>query len=180
MKVHGHCWVRFQSTLPARGSDAPCAPVFARPTVFQSTLPARGSDVQILNRFRLPRSFNPRSPRGGATLHISPVADGVHSFNPRSPRGGATHGSRGRIYPSAFQSTLPARGSDAIRGMGASSSSLFQSTLPARGSDRAGLTPPADCGVSIHAPREGERPGALDTPGGLRCFNPRSPRGGAT
>ena len=35
-------------------------------------------------------------------------------------------------------------------------------------------------GVSIHAPHEGERPSAARLEAPQACFNPRSPRGGAT
>src|SRR5690606_3368432 len=101
--------------------------------------------------------FNPRSPRGGATL-VGPVVRAI----------------------AAFQSTLPARGSDLVGGGGQAASVGFQSTHPARGSDfqRRRASRLAECfnprsprggatctetqtaqadGVSIHAPREGER-----------------------
>ena len=80
----------------------------------------------------------------------------------------------------------------------------FQSTLPTRGSDAVADYNNRRCGVSIHAPHEGERPISNKPPhsivhvsihapheGERRCvdtggqyararFNPRSPRGGAT
>ena len=83
--------------------------------------------------------------------------------------------------------------------------SVFQSTLPTRGSDGGiWFYSRMECGISIHAPHEGERPqkkhlfyrarifqSTLPTRGsdpavapppwvGLWDFNPRSPRGGAT
>ncbi len=81
---------------------------------------------------------------------------------------------------------------------------MFQSTLPTRGSDAAEHPAPEPTAVSIHAPHEGERlstprvnssavkfQSTLPTRGSdawarlrgtihRRCFNPRSPRGGAT
>ena len=81
---------------------------------------------------------------------------------------------------------------------------MFQSTLPTRGSDLSTAVRCPTLGVSIHAPHEGERPkhityacaynilfqstlptrgsdaAALGTRNYHRCFNPRSPRGGAT
>ncbi len=57
-----------------------------------------------------------------------------------------------------FRSTLPARGSDTDATYLATALLVFQSTLPARGSDQ---------NLCIYAPF-------------VKCFNPRSPRGGAT
>ena len=58
------------------------------------------------------------------------------NFNPRSPQGGATAFSNGSILPLIFQSTLPARGSDALN---------------------SGLDDGIVQLISIHAPRKGER-----------------------
>ena len=151
-------WRAFQSTLPARGSDfynqCDCKTSYAisihapregerrqhargivRKMKFQSTLPARGSDRQAFVCSLLQPYFNPRSPRGGATSicpqECTPTAD----FNPRSPRGGATF--------------MPATSAEPT--------SKFQSTLPARGSDGDWITLELPQGISIHAPREGER-----------------------
>ena len=103
-------------------------------------------------------NFNPRSPRGGATGTDNTRAT-TGNFNPRSPRGGATARLRKIIM-------LPLK---------------FQSTLPARGSDRGMPLAKAAGKISIHAPREGERPW-VRIPGRKwpSDFNPRSPRGGAT
>ena len=173
---------------------------------FQSTLPTRGSDPRHNTQSRPPRGFNPRSPRGGATRHqhklyISyrmfqstlPTRGSDHMaaasrqrgkscFNPRSPRGGATKqdsvimgeakvsihaphegerlGAGGGLHcRPLFQSTLPTRGSDHSHAPLRSPSAMFQSTLPTRGSDL--------CTVFFLMRRK-------------VCFNPRSPRGGAT
>ena len=80
----------------------------------------------------------------------------------------------------AFQSTLPARGSDARARAGCGGNSVFQSTLPARGSDVPPMPHRSRGQVSIHAPREGERPAAPKPSLTPKSFNPRSPRGGAT
>ena len=79
-------------------------------------------------------------------------------FNPRSPRGGATFNYKAAPSPTAFQSTLPTRGSDGLH----------------HGHIRAVLR------ISIHAPHEGERRKICGTRKGAAYFNPRSPRGGAT
>ena len=96
--------------------------------------------------------------RGSDKLQIlMPTANDC--FNPRSPRGGAT-------FQNSHDGSIP----------------MFQSTLPTRGSDLMQLFYPIWMTlVSIHAPHEGERRIRCPTP--VRrsaCFNPRSPRGGAT
>jgi len=131
-------FLKFQSTLPARGSDDYNQPHPAEYVSFQSTLPARGSDSCRYASIIQGKSFNPRSPRGGATClrpACASAADDVsiHApregerrptdwrarpcggrFNPRSPRGGATTIRVATLYRPSFQSTLPARGSDAV------------------------------------------------------------------
>ena len=57
---------------------------------FQSTLPTRGSDSLRKNRSNASSNFNPRSPRGGATFFKRRFFLFLLDFNPRSPRGGAT------------------------------------------------------------------------------------------
>ncbi len=102
-----------------------------------------------------------------------------------------------------FQSTLPTRGSDNYDKSRAIYISKFQSTLPTRGSDDVCKGAFGICPVSIHAPHEGERHEynapihpiykfqstlptrgsdviELQREGEKQCFNPRSPRGGAT
>ena len=148
---------------------------------FQSTLPARGSDgLQTAQQARI-CYFNPRSPQGGATrLRMAQariIAISIHAprkgerrqkggtvsetqnFNPRSPQGGATTKWKCWWLPEVFQSTLPARGSDASIAFNAAKSMV----------------------ISIHAPRKGERHHrGLRPPHRNRNFNPRSPQGGAT
>jgi len=177
---------------------------------FQSTLPARGSDA-LRGTVRLAdHSFNPRSPRGGATLE-SVTDDEFHAVSIHAPREGERHVGLAHPLPvNAFQSTLPARGSDDVQPARAACTDnvsihapregerrhskarpprlpRFQSTLPARGSDKRGMkdgrnyrpfqsTLPARGSdladlysvfpartVSIHAPREGERPEKVDS-----------------
>ena len=147
----------FQSTLPARGSDL--VPVIFQTVqeLFQSTLPARGSDIGVARLDTYTGRFNPRSPRGGATseeVFTNPlIRVSIHA-----PREGERLSCPSRPHAIKwFQSTLPARGSDKVFCLPYYPSISFQSTLPARGSDihiRYCLTLG---GVSIHAPREGER-----------------------
>ena len=168
--------------------------------------PREGERRQTL---RLPRArrrhFNPRSPRGGATIRQTSAAQGAQIFQSTLPaRGSDVAGNSESISFSSFQSTLPARGSDEKVPLAACSVPVFQSTLPARGSDcmrgeravyghRFQSTLPARgsdqsvpspllCrrGISIHAPREGERLDLSTYPVMQYDFNPRSPRGGAT
>ena len=61
------------------------------PKKFQSTLPARGSDGAPRVDYSMPLYFNPRSPQGGATLRgVLRIGRADTDFNPRSPQGGAT------------------------------------------------------------------------------------------
>ena len=83
----------------------------------------------------------------------------IISFNPRSPRGGATANALS-VAPGEFVS---------IHAPHEGERRQFKS-MTMRGQT-----------VSIHAPHEGERPPALVISFLPRlCFNPRSPRGGAT
>ena len=149
--------MRFQSTLPARGSDLRITIIPMIFLTFQSTLPARGSDNGNKQSVSGVTHFNPRSPRGGAThlcpykhyklqisIHAPREGERLHfykhivkpfNFNPRSPRGGATIGEIRTWSISAISIHAPREG------------------------ERPGLakifyTPAA---ISIHAPREGER-----------------------
>ena len=156
---------------------------YIRASKFQSTLPTRGSDVHALAIPSKPRCFNPRSPRGGATLICK----------------------NGESFPMMFQSTLPTRGSDAMVKRLAATDMVsihaphegerhrqpqkyhhrqiqFQSTLPTRGSDQSTLpTRGSDSCFNPRSPRGGAtRRGSGRQNRGIRGFNPRSPRGGAT
>ena len=193
----------FQSTLPTRGSDAFTQSAYKVQILFQSTLPTRGSDHEVLGineiyqvSIHAPHegerhyaydfyshfwAFQSTLPTRGSDNALTTSTRRMARFNPRSPRGGATSPNRQRCTPrESFQSTLPTRGSD----------QYIYATAD-------GIT------VSIHAPHEGERRFAcgwrqnrkefqstLPTRGSdgylyqlrkaLGCFNPRSPRGGAT
>ena len=106
-----------------------------------------------------------------------------------------------RIFP--FQSTLPARGSDRTTSVTCSVCDDFNPRSPRGGATIVPLRLRTKLSISIHAPREGERPLVFllgfaaslfqstlpargsDCPTGfhkqkLFYFNPRSPRGGAT
>ena len=175
--------IKFQSTLPTRGSDPPYA-AFDRHQrrfnprsprggatifktegknieyMFQSTLPTRGSDAAISSPSSTSSArFNPRSPRGGATKRFAYHGRAVARFNPRSPRGGATPFRICTLYAlCVFQSTLPTRGSD----------SLHAPTIPK-----------TIC-FNPRSPRGGATPVTLTLYTTAHRFNPRSPRGGAT
>ena len=149
-------WV-FQSTLPARGSDAMYT--FDDKIMDISIhAPREGERRRDLFYRRPDPYFNPRSPRGGATRDCPSQWRG-RGISIHAPREGERH-LRGRCHRSVslFQSTLPARGSDhgthihnvprlyfnprSPRGGATRSCSSavggivgFQSTLPARGSD---------------------------------------------
>ena len=82
---------RFQSTLPARGSD--CARVCGgQPDkIFQSTLPARGSDFILFCCGTANANISIHAPRKGERpAAFSAAAFSDKNFNPRSPQGGAT------------------------------------------------------------------------------------------
>ena len=105
---------KFQSTLPARGSDHSSASFSHACTGFQSTLPARGSDTRPAGYLRGGRCISIHAPRKG---------ERQSALNSK------------RRVRREFQSTLPARGSDAASKAGVPIGIEFQSTLPARGSD---------------------------------------------
>ena len=194
----------FQSTLPAWGSDAWGYNLAAITKSFQSTLPAWGSDTALRHRVADLEEFQSTLPAWGSDVSVPASSEARACFNPRSPRGGATHdgGRAGRVADvsihaprvgerqvvqgdetrdagvsihaprvgerpgddvtrhllNLFQSTLPAWGSDTATPGTALRARSFQSTLPAWGSD-------------------GYIPAIPHVQG---CFNPRSPRGGAT
>ena len=160
-------------------------------------LDRRGWHTDLLN-------FNPRSPRGGATCAAATGAPACRHFNPRSPRGGATLGFYAPdMRDGTFQSTLPTRGSDGSSTPCAYLHENFNPRSPRGGathhahgqsskryhfnprSPRGGATIfdrriPPPCGISIHAPHEGERHAHAPAEARGGNFNPRSPRGGAT
>ena len=123
---------------PRKGERLYTLPARARTGIFQSTLPARGSDAAFSAAAFSDKNFNPRSPQGGATLIIADLLSPRGNFNPRSPQGGATIDALGAISNETISIHAPRKGerpwcSRPIL----TSTSPFQSTLPARGSDHA-------------------------------------------
>ena len=195
----------FQSTLPTRGSDAEAAQGdISMLADFNPRSPRGGATGQqsILNRAirvsihaphegeRLQRRGQPQH---GQHVSIHAPHEGERPISPRI-----------LSRPPLFQSTLPTRGSDRsakIRPLLSGSVSIH---APHEGERPCRHHPLYfDFQVSIHAPHEGERPSPevapmravyvsihaphegerLDNTVRRRnrgCFNPRSPRGGAT
>ena len=147
---------------------------------FQSTLPARGSDFRYLGSYRKRQDFNPRSPRGERLVECNAAGRQIH-FNPRSPRGGAT--ARPDFTSKSFFISIHApREGERPKGLNLANGTVkFQSTLPARGSDAAlGL---GGSGIIHFNPRSPRGGATLRVCSLFRLqwnFNPRSPRGGAT
>ena len=111
-----NCEALFQSTLPTRGSDVLDDAAGAIAWIFQSTLPTRGSDRRCWPHQSLISHFNPRSPRGGATCRHASAALLSAGISIHAPHEGERRRSGRRRRPqSAFQSTLPTRGSDTKR-----------------------------------------------------------------
>ena len=120
----------------------------------------RGGATDILGHiYSTGDGFNPRSPRGGATFLLRARANGCLCFNPRSPRGGATLMGKNTFSKNLVSIHAPHEGERLGAGGGLHGRPLkFQSTLPTRGSDQYNGAVTSSC----------------------TCFNPRSPRGGAT
>ena len=76
---------------------------------FQSTLPARGATRPRRDKVQDTR-VSIHAPREGSDAQRPPSKSGKTCFNPRSPRGERRRKSIVIVSPSAFQSTLPARG----------------------------------------------------------------------
>ena len=107
--VHiGRTYIRFQSTLPARGATAAAAVLLAH-IVFQSTLPARGATGLPLRCGKGLPNFNPRSPHGERQRILRPWGcDAKISIH--APRTGSDLLWMKPVCQTKFQSTLPARG----------------------------------------------------------------------
>ena len=148
----------FQSTLPTRGSDLDFAVIARAENQVSIHAPHEGERPLFIFGGVSNQSFNPRSPRGGATWQRCGSA-GRQRVSIHAPHEGERlRGYRRTICASAFQSTLPTRGSDALAFMRPICGTAFQSTLPTRGSDPATRILSASAvPVSIHAPHEGER-----------------------
>ena len=123
------------------------------------------------------------APHEGERPQGSPFVWSEYDFNPRSPRGGATSTLVNPGMEIDISIHAPHEGERLnVSRDKAKNWRAFQSTLPARGSDDASDLPyySYHC-ISIHAPREGERRAVHIRHGGRHNhFNPRSPRGGAT
>ena len=149
-----HRWSAFQSTLPARGATIrPVLRCFPKPISIHA--PRTGSDKIVFDAATQRTHFNPRSPHGERRVLAPDTTFHMNHFNPRSPHGERRPPSARASSPKRFQSTLPARGATATRGLASTSAShfnprsphgerhavspegnlmiLFQSTLPARG-----------------------------------------------
>ena len=173
---------------PREGERQPNTVSFPPPRKFQSTLPARGSDPKVSTLRTGLSNFNPRSPRGGAThirIRLASIFNEFQStlpargsdyqgpytspeirhFNPRSPRGGATlepgrqkpfreisihaprEGERRQVDCFGLMRNLisihaPREGERLAVRVAEADKCPFQSTLPARGSDSVSLSPP--------------------------------------
>ena len=151
----------FQSTLPTRGSDE--HEVLGINEIYQVSIHAPHEGERLIN---LPagvyaNGVSIHAPHEGERPYLRPRAKTSNTcFNPRSPRGGATRLSAAPAVPAAHVSIhAPHEGER----------------------PNASPTTGAPSPVSIHAPHEGERrPLGFAPCMRFACFNPRSPRGGAT
>ncbi len=197
--------VRFNPRSPRGGATTRINKHRRSTNSFNPRSPRGGAtSARCTSRKRLCR-FNPRSPRGGATvtqrsLFIVPM---FQSTLPTRGSDGSPASFRHTAY--GFQSTLPTRGSDAAFAHLLALQFAVSIHAPHEGErlDFA-VVARAQNQVSIHAPHEGERrwqrqpqisqyqfqstlptreSDCLASSDGIRgrpCFNPRSPRGGAT
>ena len=123
---------------PRKGERQACCIALPNSCKFQSTLPARGSDNSG-HRIRpsTTNNFNPRSPQGGATFFDNSAyrarVISIHAprkgerrayygrrprpryFNPRSPQGGATSLNNGNGYHQAISIHAPRKGERRFR-----------------------------------------------------------------
>ena len=74
---------------PHEGERPVLRAVYSAPLRFQSTLPTRGSDAQNQQR-RYHKSISIHAPHVGSDQSGACQKSGMQDFNPRSPRGGAT------------------------------------------------------------------------------------------
>ena len=166
---------------------------------FQSTLPARGATQSILERTPQMEDFNPRSPRGerhvdlarhlGRTpisIHApregSDVPCGLHrvchsGISIHAPREGSDRTIAQATEPTRNFNPRSPRGERRQEEIRARSRAGFQSTLPARGATVIGEHSVVTRQISIHAPREGSDYCPPVSHAGGKNFNPRSPRG---
>ena len=177
------CAARFQSTLPTRGSDRKRATCVPDAKTFQSTLPTRGSDD--VPHFALGEAvpISIHAPHEGERpAPPVDINDLAANFNPRSPRGGATWARlQGTIHRRYFNPRSPRGG--ATKFAQAVATGFYISIHAPHEGERLGAVSTYRRGkaISIHAPHEGERRiVVIVSPSSAADFNPRSPRGGAT
>ena len=125
---------------------------------FQSTLPTRGSDHEFLEQSDAEWVSIHAPHEGERRLSSLRVASYLSCFNPRSPRGGATLISGASSSQTMVSIHAPHEGERPVDINDLAARISFQSTLPTRGSDgRQPLVLAIIIDVSIHAPHEGER-----------------------
>ena len=126
--------------------------------MFQSTLPTRGSDP-FASLYTYSNSVSIHAPHEGERQSSFTASSNDIKVSIHAPHEGERHAHCHHHYKILE----------------------FQSTLPTRGSDSIVVIPSARRIVSIHAPHEGERLSLIQSQYVCHsCFNPRSPRGGAT
>ena len=125
-------WLRFQSTLPARGATAPCPALnpaaYFNPRSprgerryphrlhswllgFQSTLPARGATA--LDTYEVADvKISIHAPREGSDICISRSSGAYRHFNPRSPRGERLEVGKNLLTGLGISIHAPREGSD--------------------------------------------------------------------
>ena len=173
---------KFQSTLPTRGSDLRGWRYMLLLVRFQSTLPTRGSDHEFLEQSDAEWVSIHAPHEGERRLSSLRVASYLSCFNPRSPRGGATLISGASSSQTMVSIHAPHEGERLFVNRRSCANAWFQSTLPTRGSD-AYLRPRAKTSNTCFNPRSPRGGATLRLSmriAASTCFNPRSPRGGAT
>ncbi len=149
--------------------------------LFQSTLPTRGSDAA--NReLDAVIVVSIHAPHEGERRHLVVCIHIQIVFQSTLPtRGSDAIVDTGVAVTTMFQSTLPTRGSDQQHQLYLQPQYMFQSTLPTRGSDvfRISLIHNV-CKFQSTLPTRGSDNTAAIKLANNFCFNPRSPRGGAT
>ena len=150
--------------------------------VFQSTLPTRGSDGRRAMEKILRSEISIHAPHEGERpAPPVDINDLAANFNPRSPRGGATWARlQGTIHRRYFNPRSPRGG--ATKFAQAVATGFYISIHAPHEGERLGAVSTYRRGkaISIHAPHEGERRGLDNIWIRHIHFNPRSPRGGAT
>ena len=189
----------FQSTLPARGATtfdisaaagelisihAPCTGsdaiaecTCAQCGAFQSTLPARGATGVVHQALKPQKAISIHAPCTGSDLSHFALYNSLSNFNPRSLHGERRLHAKALFCPTAFQSTLPARGAtnEVATYIAVERISIH---APCTGSDeKLPVIPTSNYTISIHAPCTGSD--SLLPTCGRSClyFNPRSLHG---